>query len=123
MKITTEVLEAHLACKTKGHLKLAGQAGVVSDYEAMTLAAGRASRQAALANLVARLGEGDAYRGAALTADRLKGPDDLRGAGGEGDAREKGAKAGDEFYHRGRRHGRAAVAAPVETLGAPGRVG
>ena len=27
-KITNEVLEAYLDCKTKGHLKLAGEAGV-----------------------------------------------------------------------------------------------
>ena len=72
MKITKEAVEAHLACKTKGHLKLAGEAGTVSDYEAMTLATGRVSREAALAKLVARLGQGDACRGVAVTADTLK---------------------------------------------------
>ena len=34
-KITNEILEAHLNCTTKGRLKLAGEIGVVSDYEAM----------------------------------------------------------------------------------------
>ena len=40
MKITKEVLEAHLNCKFKGHLKLAVEVGTRSDYEAMTTAAG-----------------------------------------------------------------------------------
>src|SRR5262249_60703462 len=35
VKITREVLEGYLICKYKGHLKLAGQAGTPSDYEAM----------------------------------------------------------------------------------------
>ena len=72
MKITNEVLEGYLNCKTKGHLKLAGESGTQSDYEAMTTAAGRASREAALARLVARFGEGDACRGVAVTAATLK---------------------------------------------------
>ena len=36
MKITNEILEGYLNCKTKGHLKLAGESGTKSDYEAMT---------------------------------------------------------------------------------------
>jgi hypothetical protein len=72
MKITTEVLEAHLHCKTKGRLKLAGEAGVVSDYDAMTAEAKRASREAAIARLVARFGEGDVRRGITGTAETLK---------------------------------------------------
>ena len=61
-----------LNCKTKGRLKLAGEAGTKSDYEAMTEAASRASREAALAKLVARYGEGDACRGTAITDATLK---------------------------------------------------
>ena len=52
MKITTEVLEGHLNCKFKGHLKLAGEVGTRSDYEAMTTAARAKSRMQALAKLV-----------------------------------------------------------------------
>ena len=63
MKITNEILEGYLNCKNKGHLKLAGESGTKSDYEAMTTAARQASREAALAKLVARFGEGDACRG------------------------------------------------------------
>jgi predicted RecB family nuclease len=70
MKITNEVLEAYLNCNTKGRLKLAGAAGVVSDYEAITAEARRASRQAALAKLVARFP--GACRGGAITAETLK---------------------------------------------------
>ena len=72
MKITNEVLEAHLNCKSKGHLKLAGEVGTRSDYEAMTTAARAASREQALAKLVARFGEGAACRGTAVTAATLK---------------------------------------------------
>ena len=49
MKITNEILEAYLNCKTKGHLKLVGETGTKSDYEAMTEAASRASREVSLA--------------------------------------------------------------------------
>src|SRR4051812_18989997 len=72
MKITNEVLEAHLNCKTKGRLKLAGECGTPSDYEMMVVAARTGSREAALARLVARFGGGEGCRGVALTADTLK---------------------------------------------------
>ena len=68
MKITREILESHLNCKFKGHLQLAGESGTKSDYEAMTEAASRASREAALAKLAAGCG----HRGEALTAAILK---------------------------------------------------
>jgi len=69
-KITNEVLEAHLDCKTKARLKLAGEAGVASDYEAMATGTRRASREAALARLAARFP--DASRGTAITQATLK---------------------------------------------------
>src|SRR5947209_2674928 len=72
MKITREVLESYLNCKLKGHLKLAGESGTKSDYEAMTDAASRASREAALAKLAACLGEGDGSRGKSVTASMLQ---------------------------------------------------
>jgi predicted RecB family nuclease len=72
MKITNEVLEAYLNCKTKGRLKLAGESGIKSDYEAMIEAAKAASREAALSRLVARFGEGDDRRGVTVTAETLK---------------------------------------------------
>jgi hypothetical protein len=38
MKITRDVLESYLHCKTKAHLKLAGHQGSMSDYEGMLVA-------------------------------------------------------------------------------------
>ena len=71
MKITNEILEAYLNCKTKGHLKLVGEICTKSDYEAMTEAASRASRELSLAGIVARYGESSACRGTAITAEML----------------------------------------------------
>src|SRR5206468_7589571 len=68
-----EVLEAHLNCKFKGHLKLAGEAGTRSDYEAMTTAAKAASRERAIAKLLARSGDGADCGGAAVTVATLRG--------------------------------------------------
>src|SRR5579862_3643090 len=71
-KITRDIIESFLNCKFKGHLKLAGESGTRSDYEAMTATARQASREQALAELVARFGEGDACRGIAVSAATLK---------------------------------------------------
>src|SRR4051812_30879597 len=59
MRITRAIIEAYLDCAYKGHLKFAGESGTRSDYEAMTAAAEAASREQAVARLVARFGEGD----------------------------------------------------------------
>ncbi len=72
MKITNEILEGYLNCKTKGYLKLVAETGTKSDYEAMTEVASRASRELSLSRLVARYGEGNVYRGTAITAATLK---------------------------------------------------
>ena len=45
MKITRDVLESYLHCKTKAHLKLAGQQGNISDYEALLIANRQEVRQ------------------------------------------------------------------------------
>ena len=44
-KITRDIIESYLNCKYKGHLKLAGESGTQSDYEAMTTAARASSRE------------------------------------------------------------------------------
>jgi predicted RecB family nuclease len=61
-----------LNCKTKGRLRLAGESGTKSDYEAMTTAASQTSRETALAKLVVRFGDGDACRGMRVTSAMLK---------------------------------------------------
>src|SRR5262249_56998854 len=71
-KITRDIVESYLNCKYKGHLKLAGENGTPSDYETMTTAARQASREQAVAGLVARFGEGDAGRGRTVTAASLR---------------------------------------------------
>jgi hypothetical protein len=54
-KIIRDIIESYLNCKLKGHLKLAGESGTRSDYEAMTVAARQASREQAIIRLVAPL--------------------------------------------------------------------
>jgi predicted RecB family nuclease len=71
-KITLDTIKSYLICKYKGHLKLAGECGTKSDYEAMTAAADQASREEAVAKLAARFGEGNTSRGTAVTTAALK---------------------------------------------------
>ena len=59
-KITWDIIESYLNCKYKGHLKLTGGSGAISDYEAMTTAARALSREQTLTRLAARFGEGAA---------------------------------------------------------------
>jgi predicted RecB family nuclease len=72
MKITNEILEGFLNCGVKGHLKLAGEVGTTSDYEAMTTTVRAASREQAVAKLIARSGEGAACGRAPVTAATLR---------------------------------------------------
>ena len=46
-KITRGIIESYLNCKYKGHLKLTGESGAISDYETMTAAARASSRAGA----------------------------------------------------------------------------
>jgi len=70
-KITREVLEAYLNCKTKAYLKLGGQQGIVSDYEALLAANRQAVRQQAIGKILARNPEGEVARDIILTAAAL----------------------------------------------------
>jgi len=71
-KITGDIIESYLNCKYKGHLKLTGESGTQSDYEAMTTAARQTSRKEAVAILVARFGGCDACPEMAVTAATLR---------------------------------------------------
>ncbi len=108
-KITREVLEGYLHCKTKAHLKLAGQQGIVSDYEALLLARRQEARQQAVAKILAKHPEAEVARGIPLTVAALQsGPpfvldatleDDLLSLGFDGLKRVDGAsKLGDFHY-------------------------
>jgi len=108
-KITREVLEGYLHCKTKAHLKLAGQQGIVSDYE-MLLAANRQEvRQQAIAKILAKHPDAEVARDIPLTTATLrKGPsfildatmeDDSLSLGFDGLKRVDGpSKLGDFHY-------------------------
>ena len=71
-KITREVLEAYLNCKTKAHLKLAGQQGIRSDYEGLLAATRQEVRQQAIDKILARHAEGEVARDISLTAAALR---------------------------------------------------
>src|SRR5208337_3142403 len=71
-KITREVLEAYLYCKTKAHLKLAGQQGNVSDYQALLVANRQEVSQQAIAKILAAHPEGEVARDIILTAATLR---------------------------------------------------
>ncbi len=53
-KISRDIIESYLNCKYKGHLKLTGESGTISEYEAMTTTARQVSRESALTKLAAR---------------------------------------------------------------------
>jgi predicted RecB family nuclease len=121
-KISREVLESYVHCKTKAHLKLAGQQGIVSDYEALLLARRQEVRQQAVAKILAKHSEAEVARGIPLTVAALQsGPpfvldatleDDLLSLGFDGLKRVDGAsKLGDFHYvpmlfHEGRKVGK-----------------
>jgi hypothetical protein len=71
-KISSQVLESYLHCKTKAHLKLAGQQGSVSDYEKL-LAGNRGDvRQEAIGKILAKHSVDEVARNISLTAATLK---------------------------------------------------
>jgi predicted RecB family nuclease len=70
--ITREVLESHLKCRYKGHLKLAAERGRPSDYELLLAEARERVRQAATAKLLARQGDGEVLRDCTATAEVLR---------------------------------------------------
>jgi predicted RecB family nuclease len=71
-RITREVLEAYANCKFKAHLKLAGERGTRSDYEALLLERRDGVRLRAIDRILARHQEGEVHRNVPLTAAALK---------------------------------------------------
>ena len=70
--ITREILESFLACKTKAYLKLHGQQGVKSDYEALSTEMRAELRERASENLISRLKPKDVMRGVKITETVLE---------------------------------------------------
>src|SRR5262249_5423088 len=74
-KITSDVLESYLHCKFKGYLKLAGQQGTVSDYEALLARSRNEVRQKATEKILSRYKEDEVASQIPLVASALgRGP-------------------------------------------------
>jgi predicted RecB family nuclease len=71
-KITSDVLEGYLRCKSKGHLKLAGQQGTKSDFEAMLTGLRAEVRLKAIDAIIARHRGDQVARNVPLTTANLK---------------------------------------------------
>jgi predicted RecB family nuclease len=71
MKITRDILESYLQCKYKGHLKLAKEQGIKSDYE-LLLVESRNKVRLVAADKLTRNKKGDAVQGLAITLGILK---------------------------------------------------
>jgi predicted RecB family nuclease len=70
-KITRHVLQSHLNCKYKSHLKLAGEQGIMSDYEALLSSNRQEVRKQAIGKILARHPEREVARDISLTAANL----------------------------------------------------
>ena len=108
-KITREILEAYLNCKTKAHLRLAGYQGNVSDYQALLISTRQEVWQQAIDSILAKNPQGEVARNLILTTATLReGPafileatleDDLLSLGFDGLKRVDGSsKLGDFHY-------------------------
>jgi predicted RecB family nuclease len=71
-KITREVLDAYLLCKTKAHLKLAGQVGTVSDYELLLTANRAEARRQAIEKILEKHADEQVVRDIPLTIAALR---------------------------------------------------
>jgi hypothetical protein len=77
-RVTREVLDGYLHCKTKGFLTLAGRDGIKSDYERWRIEAEERQRLRAIANLLLRYRGHQIADGVILRESRLRtGVDDL----------------------------------------------
>ena len=71
-RITREVLESYLRCKTKAHLKLAGDHGSISDYQGLLIASRQEVRQQAIGKILAQHPAAEVARDIILTSAALR---------------------------------------------------
>src|SRR5262245_3049953 len=71
-KITRDVLESHLVCKYKCHLKLAGRQGSKSNYETWLVESRARKKRDAIVNLLAHHLDCETVRDIALVVPTLK---------------------------------------------------
>ncbi len=77
-RVTREVLDSYLHCKTKGFLTLAGRHGIESDYERWRIESGERQRLRATANLLIGYRGYQVSEGIVLLSSKLReGVDDL----------------------------------------------
>src|SRR5262245_31250478 len=72
IKITRDILESYLHCRYKAFLKVTGQEGVRSNYEALSVSVRDEARLRATETILARHKEGEVARNIVLTAASLK---------------------------------------------------
>ena len=77
-RVTREVLDSYLRCKTKGFLTLAGRHGIESDYERWRIESGERQRFRATVNLLVRYRGYQVSKGIVLLASRLREGVDAR---------------------------------------------
>jgi predicted RecB family nuclease len=71
-KITRDIIESHLHCRLKAHLKLAGNQGIRSDYEGFLLQTRREVRQQAIGKILAEPSRHDVASNIPLTVASLR---------------------------------------------------
>jgi predicted RecB family nuclease len=71
-RITRDIIEAYIACKTKAHLKLAGQHGIVSDYEGFLLQTRQEVRQQAISKISSKTSRDEIASNIPLTVASLR---------------------------------------------------
>src|SRR5262249_6396627 len=71
-KITREVLEAYLFCKTKAHLKLAGYQGSMSEYQGLLVASRQEVRRQAISEILAQHPVDEMARDITVTSAALR---------------------------------------------------
>src|SRR5258706_419735 len=71
-RVTREVLDSYLRCKTKGFLTLAGRHGIESDYERWRIESGERQRFRATVNLLVRYRGYQVSKGIVLLASRTE---------------------------------------------------
>jgi predicted RecB family nuclease len=71
-RITRDIIENYLHCRLKGHLKLAGNQGITSDYEAFLLQTRRDVRQQAISEIFSKTSRDDVASSIPLTVASLR---------------------------------------------------
>jgi predicted RecB family nuclease len=72
VKITSDIIEAYIACKTKAHLKLAGNRGIRSEYEGFLLQTRREVRDQAISAILSKTSPDEVATNIPITAASLR---------------------------------------------------